>query len=122
MQSHQVQRPALEAGCALCPLYAGINLARGACRLKWQSGQPFAGMFDAAPTTTNATQFLRIDGNQLVIDCKRCACMPHEDIFAATQGQCPGQTDQGCTLCLRLSCWDVIFHMVHWQLGACISA
>lgn len=49
-----------------------------ACRLKWQSGQPFAGQFDAAPTTTNATQFLRIDGNQLVINCKRCACMPSD--------------------------------------------
>ena len=42
-------------------------------RLKWQSGQPFDGMYDAAPTTLNDTSFLRIDGNQLVIDCKRCA-------------------------------------------------
>ena len=41
------------------------------CRLKWVSGQPFAGRYDALPTTTNQTQFLRIDGNSLVIDCKK---------------------------------------------------
>ena len=41
------------------------------CRLKWLSGQPFAGQFDAAPTSVNATQFLRVDGNNLVIDCKK---------------------------------------------------
>ncbi len=32
-------------------------------------------MYDAAPTPTNASQFLRIDGIDLVINCKRC--MPH---------------------------------------------
>ena len=41
------------------------------CRLKWQSGQAFQGLYDAAPTHTNASQFLRIDGNNLVINCKR---------------------------------------------------
>ncbi|CAL8463261.1 g2795 [Coccomyxa elongata] len=42
-------------------------------RLKWQSGSPFAQIFDAAPTSVNASQFLRIDGHDLVIDCKRAA-------------------------------------------------
>lgn len=55
----------------------GIGALRyeGICarRLKWLSGQAFAGMYDAAPTSSNASQFLRINGNNLVIDCKRCA-------------------------------------------------
>lgn len=41
------------------------------CRLKWVSGQAFADLYDGAPTPTNASQFLRIDGNNLVINCKR---------------------------------------------------
>jgi hypothetical protein len=40
-------------------------------RLKWTSGQAFAGRYDEAPTQTNATQFLRVDGNSIVIDCKK---------------------------------------------------
>ena len=42
-------------------------------RLKWVSGQAFQGLYDAAPTPANASQFLRIDGIDLVINCKRCA-------------------------------------------------
>lgn len=42
-------------------------------RLKWASGQPYDGMYDAAPTTVNATQFVRVHDGDLVIDCKRCA-------------------------------------------------
>lgn len=41
-------------------------------RLKWLSGRPFADMYDAAPSPVNATQFLRIFNNDLVINCKRC--------------------------------------------------
>lgn len=41
------------------------------CRLKWKSGNPFAKIFDAAPTSVNASQFLRVDGHNLVIGCKR---------------------------------------------------
>lgn len=43
-------------------------------RLRWRSGQPYDGLYDAAPTSTNATQFVRIHNGDLVIDCKRCAC------------------------------------------------
>ena len=46
-------------------------MVESSCRLKWLSGQPFDGKFDAAPTPTNATQFLRVDGNNLVINCKK---------------------------------------------------
>lgn len=42
-------------------------------RLRWMSGRPFADMYDAAPTAGNATEFLRIFNNDLVINCKRCA-------------------------------------------------
>ena len=42
-------------------------------RLKWVSGQAFQGLYDAAPTPANASQFLRINGIDLVINCKRCA-------------------------------------------------
>ncbi|KAK9917541.1 hypothetical protein WJX75_005540 [Coccomyxa subellipsoidea] len=42
-------------------------------RLKWKSGNPFAKIFDAAPTSVNASQFLRVDGHNLVIGCKRAA-------------------------------------------------
>ncbi|CAK0785155.1 hypothetical protein CVIRNUC_008361 [Coccomyxa viridis] len=42
-------------------------------RLKWLSGQAFAALYDAAPTHHNASQFLRINGNDFVIDCKRAA-------------------------------------------------
>ena len=49
-------------------------------RLKWLSGQAFQGLYDAAPTPTNASQFLRIDGIDLVINCKRCA--PHAEALS----------------------------------------
>ena len=49
-----------------------LTFSLSSCRLKWQSGSPFAKIFDAAPTSVNASQFLRIDGHDLVIDCKRC--------------------------------------------------
>ena len=42
-------------------------------RVKWLSGQAFHGLYDAAPTPANASQFLRINGIDLVINCKRCA-------------------------------------------------
>ena len=35
------------------------------------TGRPFEDLYDAAPTPTNASQFLRIDGNNLVVNCKR---------------------------------------------------
>ena len=49
-------------------------------RLKWVSGQAFQGLYDAAPTPANASQFLRIDGIDLVINCKRCA--PHAEALS----------------------------------------
>ena len=52
-------------------LCTSFDAKQAACRLKWVSGQPFAGRYDALPTTNNQTQFLRIDGNSLVIDCKK---------------------------------------------------
>ena len=55
----------------LLELGASSDAKQAARRLKWVSGQPFAGRYDALPTTTNQTQFLRIDGNSLVIDCKK---------------------------------------------------
>ncbi len=45
------------------------------CRLKWKSGNAFAKIFDAAPTSVNASQFLRVDGHNLVIGCKRYGLM-----------------------------------------------
>jgi hypothetical protein len=41
------------------------------CRLKWGSGVAYADMYDAAPTATNASNFLHIYNNDLVINCKR---------------------------------------------------
>ena len=45
-------------------------------RLKWLSGQAFANLYDATPTPHNASQFLRINGNDFVIDCKRWVTSP----------------------------------------------
>ena len=45
----------------------------GVCRLRWRSGQAYDGLYDAAPTSVNATQFVRVHDGDLVIDCKRCA-------------------------------------------------
>lgn len=56
-----------------CGVGEGVRnlIAHILCRLKWTSGQAFAGRYDEAPTQTNATQFLRVDGNSIVIDCKK---------------------------------------------------
>lgn len=76
----QCQRCSRPAVCVSCieSLYGSEAFLVGmcadvvmSCRLKWLSGQPYAGKYDAAPTSTNATQFLRVDGNSLVIDCKK---------------------------------------------------